>query len=261
VTTAAQAPDVRSSGERIEALLTACATAGPLARERAEELVRVVVELYGTGLERLLEIVYDGGGLTDAVLEQLADDDLVASLLLVHGLHPYGVRDRVEQALAKVRPYLGSHGGNVELLDVTDDGVVALRMMGSCDGCQCMGVTKQAAQKRFVGKGAGDSSDLDPSQGFGKFTPRARNAIVAVQNAAHSARNDEIGPGHLLLGLLSDPEALAAKAIVARGVSSETVWQTTTASLPPAADQVPELIPYSSRARKALELTFREACG
>jgi hypothetical protein len=122
-----------------------------------------------------------------------------------------------------------------------------------------MGVTKQAAQKRFVPKGQGEPSDLDPNQGFSRFTERARNVVMAAQNEARAANNDEIRPEHLLLGLLSEPDALAAASIVAQGVPLETVRQTVTATLPPAADQVPDLIPYDPRARKALELTFREA--
>jgi hypothetical protein len=122
-----------------------------------------------------------------------------------------------------------------------------------------MGVTKQAAQKRFVPKAPGEPSDLDPSQGFGRFTERARNVIMAAQNEAHAAGNDEIGPEHLVLGLLSEPEALAAAAIVAQGVTLEAVRQSVATALPPSADQVPELIPYDARGRKALELTFREA--
>lgn len=122
-----------------------------------------------------------------------------------------------------------------------------------------MGVTRQAAQKRFVPKSPGEPSDLDPRQGFGRFTPRARNVVVAAQNEAREAKNPEILPAHLVLGLLSEPEGLAARAIVAQGVSLETVRQTVTATLPPAADQVSELIPFDSDARKALELTFREA--
>ncbi|MFJ5227346.1 Clp protease N-terminal domain-containing protein [Streptomyces sp. NPDC088400] len=122
-----------------------------------------------------------------------------------------------------------------------------------------MGVTKQAAQKRFVPKTPGEPSDLDPSQGFGRFTDRARNVVVASQNEARAAGNLEILPEHLVLGLLSEPDGLAAKAIVARDVSPETVRRTVTATLPPAADSVPELIPYDARGRKALELTFREA--
>jgi hypothetical protein len=106
-------PDPAATGERIERLLEASAAAGPIARERAEELVRLVVELYGAGLERVLELAYDAGALDDDLLASLAGDELVSSLLLVHGLHPYGVEERVQRALDDVRPYLGSHGGDV----------------------------------------------------------------------------------------------------------------------------------------------------
>jgi ClpA/ClpB-like protein len=124
---------------------------------------------------------------------------------------------------------------------------------------QSMGVTKQAAQKRFVPKDPGQLSDLDPSQGFGRFTPRARNTVMAAQNEAHAAGNDQITPGHLVLGLLAEPNGLAAKAITAQGVPLETVRKAVTAALPPAAGQVPPLVPFDQQAKKALELTFREA--
>ncbi|CAN5256890.1 hypothetical protein BH18ACT9_BH18ACT9_01960 [soil metagenome] len=125
---------LRATGERIDTLLDASGAGGVVARERAEELVRLVADLYGAGMERILDIVYEAGGLDEEVLASLAADDLVASLLLVHGLHPYDVGQRVELALEGVRPYLGSHGGDVELLGVRDDGVVRLRLLGSCDG-------------------------------------------------------------------------------------------------------------------------------
>lgn len=119
-----------------------------------------------------------------------------------------------------------------------------------------MGVTRQAAQKRFVPK---ESADPDPSQGFERFTPRARNTVMAAHNEAIAARNPEGRPAHLVLGLLAEPEALAAKAITAQGVTLDTVRQAATAALPPAAEEVPELVPYGSDAKKVLELTFREA--
>jgi hypothetical protein len=120
-----------------------------------------------------------------------------------------------------------------------------------------MGVTKQAAQKRFVAKG--DAPDLDPSQGFSRFTERARNAIMAAQNEAQAARNTEIGVSHLVLGLLSEPEGLGASAIVEQGVTLDAVRQVATATLSPPADDVPALVPFDAHARKALELTYREA--
>jgi ATP-dependent Clp protease ATP-binding subunit ClpA len=118
-----------------------------------------------------------------------------------------------------------------------------------------MGVTKQAAQKRFVPRA--EATTLDPNGGFERFTPRARSAIVAAQNAAHEARNDEVTPDHLVLGVLSDPEALVTKLLKSHQVEPESVRAAIT--LPPAVDDTPQLIPFSGPARKALELTFREA--
>ncbi|UCM89517.1 Clp protease N-terminal domain-containing protein [Streptomyces marincola] len=122
-----------------------------------------------------------------------------------------------------------------------------------------MGVTRQAAQKRFVPKTPDEPSDLDPSQGFSRFTERARNVVMAAQNEARSAGNDEIRPEHLALGLLHEPDALAARAIAEQGVPLATVRQDVAAALPPAAEQLPDLIPFDPAARKVLELTFREA--
>jgi ATP-dependent Clp protease ATP-binding subunit ClpA len=118
-----------------------------------------------------------------------------------------------------------------------------------------MGVTKQAAQKRFVPKA--EATTLDPEQGFGRFTPRARGAVVAAQNAAHDAANGEITPAHLLLGVLSDPAALATVLLRLQKIDIEALHSAI--ALPPAASETPALIPFSGPARKVLELTFREA--
>ncbi|HEY7273177.1 MAG TPA: hypothetical protein VH502_10620 [Actinoplanes sp.] len=117
--------DWQEAGARIDALIASSASGGVVARERAEELVRLVADLYGAGLERLLEIVHDAGVLTDEVAEALAADELVSSLLLVHGLHPYDAGTRIERALADVR--------DAELLDVTPEGVARVRVSGH--GC------------------------------------------------------------------------------------------------------------------------------
>jgi hypothetical protein len=117
-----------------------------------------------------------------------------------------------------------------------------------------MGVTKQAAQKRFVSKA---EAAMDPNAGFTRFTPRARNVVVVAQNKAHQAGNGEIQPEHLILGLLDDPESLAVKVIAGRGVDLDTLRAAM--SLPGRVDQLPTLIPFDAQARKVLELTFREA--
>lgn len=120
-----------------------------------------------------------------------------------------------------------------------------------------MGVTRQAAQKRFVPKA---DADLDPSQeGFGRFTERARKVVMAAHTEGKAAGNTEGLPVHLVLGLLAEPDALAAQAITAQGVTLDAVREAATAALPPAAAEAPELIPYGPAAKKVLELTFREA--
>jgi hypothetical protein len=122
-----------------------------------------------------------------------------------------------------------------------------------------MGVTKQAARQRFVPKGPGEAAEIDASDGFSRFTPRARNVVMSAQNEARAAGNAEIGPAHLILGLLSEPDGGAARAIHAQGVMPDTIRRTVAAALPPAAGEVPALIPFDGPAKKALELTFREA--
>ncbi|AKZ57175.1 hypothetical protein SAM23877_4130 [Streptomyces ambofaciens ATCC 23877] len=119
-----------------------------------------------------------------------------------------------------------------------------------------MGVTRQAAQKRFVPK---ESADLDPSQGFNRYTPRARNVVMAAHTAAKTAGATEGVPEHLVLGLVTERESLSAKAIGAQGVTLDAVREAASAALPPAAAEPPELVPYGPAAKKVLELTFREA--
>jgi Fe-S cluster biogenesis protein NfuA/nitrite reductase/ring-hydroxylating ferredoxin subunit len=127
----------RTAGDRIQTLLDASAVGGTVARERAERLVGEVTDLYGAGLERMLRIAVAAD---PALVHSFVADDLVASLLLVHGLHPHDVERRIEDALDSVRPYVGSHGGDVKLLGVVDD-VVRLEFAGSCKSCPSSAVT------------------------------------------------------------------------------------------------------------------------
>src|SRR3954449_4447877 len=114
-----------------------------------------------------------------------------------------------------------------------------------------MGVSKQAVQKRFVAK--------EPAQDFTRFTPRARNVVVTAQNEARAAENPEIGTAHLVLGLLAARDGLAMRALEAQGVTADALRAAATATLPARADGLPALIPFDAQAKKALELTFREA--
>ncbi|MBV7695991.1 Clp protease N-terminal domain-containing protein [Streptomyces sp. TRM70350] len=175
-------------------------------------------------------------------------DDLIAAIKKVHD-EPL---DQLQDAVLA-----GEHLGDVAD-HLIGHFVDQARRSGASwtDIGKSMGVTRQAAQKRFVPK---ESMDLDPSQGFSRYTPRARAAVVASHSEAKHARHAEGLPEHLVLGLLADPEGLGAKAITAQGVTLEAVREAAEAVLPPSAEEAPELVPYGSDSKKVLELTFREA--
>jgi Fe-S cluster biogenesis protein NfuA len=152
--------DLRAAGDRVEQLLDELrATVDPRTYGRAEELLRLVTELYGAGLARVVELV---AATAPEMIEALVADDLIRSLLLVHGLHPEAVARRVEAALAQVRPLLSSHGGDVELLELDEEaGAVRLRLLGSCDGCPSSAVTLQSAVERAIVEAAPEIVCID----------------------------------------------------------------------------------------------------
>ena len=122
-----------------------------------------------------------------------------------------------------------------------------------------IGVTKQAARKRFLPKDPGAITDLEANQDFSRFTPRAKNVVMAAHTEAREAGDSQIRPAHLVLGLLSEPDAIAAKAITDTGITLDAVRAAAVATLPAPTDDPPSLVPYGPEARKTLELTFREA--
>jgi Fe-S cluster biogenesis protein NfuA len=133
--------DFQADLRRLDALLQGVERfTDPAAQVQTRAIVRAVLDLHGQGLGRILDHLGDAGGAGRAVLDACARDDVVSGLLLLHGLHPLDVEARVRQALDDVRPYLRSHGGNVELLSA-GEGVVRLRLVGSCHGCPSSSVT------------------------------------------------------------------------------------------------------------------------
>ncbi|WP_270155451.1 Clp protease N-terminal domain-containing protein [Nonomuraea corallina] len=119
-----------------------------------------------------------------------------------------------------------------------------------------MGVSKQAAQKRFVPK---EGSLAEELSSYARYTPRARVVIVKSQEEARRLGHDHIGPGHLVLGLLHEPEGLAAKAMVTLGAPLAEIRQAVESALGPGGDAAPATPPFSAQGRKVLELTLREA--
>jgi len=144
---------------RVDALLEEVEGAiGAVPVDTAIELVQALLDLYGEGLARVVSHVAaaDADG---ALASALASDELVSHLLLLHGLHPVPLEERVRGALDEVRPYLESHGGDVELLGV-EDGVVRLAMRGSCDGCAASSMTLKLAIEDAIHKAAADVEEV-----------------------------------------------------------------------------------------------------
>lgn len=126
--------DTEKKIERIEALVQEIEKGGdPAVQGPVRDLLQMLLELHGSALSHILEDVYRECG--QAFIDRLAEDELIGSVLLLHGLHPLSRTARVANALEDVKPYLASHGGNVELVDLTADGTVILRLEGSCHGC------------------------------------------------------------------------------------------------------------------------------
>ena len=178
-----------SAGERISSLLDALGSGGPVARDRAEELVRQVTELYGAGLERILQVLDRQGVLGPGTVSALTSDPLVSGLLLIHGLHPVDLPGRVAAALDSVRPYLGSHGGDVELLGISEEGVVRLRLLGSCQGCPSSSVTLKLAVEDAIETAAPEVTAIEVEEA----APAAVPALIPV-GALRSRLDGQVGP-------------------------------------------------------------------
>jgi Fe-S cluster biogenesis protein NfuA len=129
-------------------------------KDVAEGLVGAIVELYGDGLRRVVAALHEAGGPGQEIHERLVEDGVVASLLLIHDLYPIDLETRVREALATVRPYMESHGGDVELLGI-DEGVARLRLEGHCKGCPASAATLELAIKEAIDEAAPDLAGLE----------------------------------------------------------------------------------------------------
>ena len=166
--------EVKERVGRIEGLLDEIETfRDPEARAKTAEMVQVLLELYGEGLGRIVESVGRLG--SPELKDELLDDELVTHLLLLHGLHPVDVETRVLEALDEVRPYLESHGGNVEFLGLVD-GFARVRLEGSCDGCPSSAMTLELAIEEAVQKAA---PELEGVQAEGLAEPPPQTTIIA----------------------------------------------------------------------------------
>jgi Fe-S cluster biogenesis protein NfuA len=160
---------------RIEGLIQSVESIGDeKVRSQAHELVEALLEMQGAGLERLMEIIYESGPTGQAMIDELGRDELVSSLLLVHGLHPLDLESRVRNALEKVGPRLAQHGGSVDLLGVTREGAVKLRLAGTCHGCPSSILTLKFSIEEAIYAAAPDVTSLEV-EGATPLEPQSAN--------------------------------------------------------------------------------------
>jgi len=178
------------------------------AKRSAVGAIEALLALHGEGLERMLGMLQEQG--QQELIEQLAGDQMVAGLLILHDLHPVPLERRVSQALDKVRPYLGSHGGDVELLEVRD-GSVRLRLQGSCDGCPSSEMTLKYAIEQAINEAAPDVvainvAGLTPPKPAAGFIPLTQ---IRPVNQPQAAPQWQEAPGLLSL----EPSAVKGASI------------------------------------------------
>ena len=201
---ASNTSDVQAVGSKVEALLAElAASSDPATAGRAEELVSLLVEFYGAGLARIMEL------LDEQAAAPLLNDGLVTALLVLHDLHPQSTEERVLAALDRVRPYLGSHAGDVEYLGLDPDGTVRLRLAGSCDGCPSSAVTVKMAIEKGIEDVAPEVTKVDVE------------GVAPDRSAALLGGPGATPEGHTLLPLTQvskQPEPPAATWVQVEGV-------------------------------------------
>lgn len=202
---------------RIETLLEEIeAFPDPDLRAKTAEIVQGLLALYGEGLTRILAVVAEKAGpAAEPILDALAEDELIAHLLLLHDLHPVDIETRVTRALEEVRPYLKSHGGNVELLGI-DDGVARLRLQGSCSGCPSSTMTLKLAIEEALLRAAPDLEGIE-AEGVSEPPPRPINFLPASEILSLKEKRDAPrGPAWVAV---DGPGALASGTLQVRDVS------------------------------------------
>jgi Fe-S cluster biogenesis protein NfuA len=161
MTTKAEDNAFRERMQHLEALIQEIErSADPAARRRTQDIVQCLLDLHAAGFEKLLEHLETAGEPGRAMVDRLTHDDLLSSLLLLYNLHPLDLQTRVQQALDRVRPYVRSHGGNIELVDLTD-GRLRLRLQGSCHSCPSSAQTLKNVVEEAILEKAPDIESLE----------------------------------------------------------------------------------------------------
>lgn len=176
----------------------------------AEDLIGTMLELYGDGLERIVQALEAA----PEVRDELAQDGVVASLLLIHGLFPVPLAERVEAALESVRPYMESHGGGVELVRL-EDGVAHLRLRGSCDGCHASASTLELAIKEALDEAAPDLDGIEVEGVVEARQPKKLLPLIGETAPGESTWVELAGVAGLGIGALTQAQVGVIPLLVA----------------------------------------------
>lgn len=170
--------DPRQMAQRLQGLIDQIQSqSNPAARALLQDCLHSLLAFYGEGLSRILRCVQASGNHGAPILERLLQDSAVSGLLLIHGLHPIPLETRLQKALDKVRPYLQSHGGSIELLSLEDE-IARVRLHGTCKTCPSSAITLETAVRRAVEEACPDLIGLET-------VPEPPAAERANQEMAH----------------------------------------------------------------------------
>jgi Fe-S cluster biogenesis protein NfuA len=177
--------ELRGRMQQLESILSDVEDhADPATKTRVREIVQSLMEFHGAAIEKIVTAMATDGNGGRAMLDRLARDELVSSALLLYGLHPLDIETRVKAALEKSRPYLHSHGGNVELLSIGEDGQVRLRMEGSCKGCPSSAMTMKSTIEKAIYEAAPDVTGIEVEGAVEPVT--SKSETVFAGHSGHS---------------------------------------------------------------------------
>ncbi len=189
---APQLPTVTVSqhGKRIQELIEQVERLPDLAqRTLMLDTLQSLLTFYGQGLERILRIIKNADASGQKAMDAIAKDKLISSILLIHDLHPDSLEKRLHDALAKVQPYLKTHGGNVEVAGL-ENGVARLRLQGTCKSCASSAVTMELAIRRSIEENCPDLEGLEVEGMAQSQSPKATGKWVSLPSYAEPGEGE-----------------------------------------------------------------------
>jgi Fe-S cluster biogenesis protein NfuA/nitrite reductase/ring-hydroxylating ferredoxin subunit len=185
---AAPVDEMNRHGRRVQELMEQIeALPNSPARTLMHECMTSLLAFYGQGLERILNLIKRSGIGGQKTYDDLIHDRVVSGLLLIHGLHPVDLETRLRDALEKIRPYMQSHGGNVELLSLEND-FARLRLQGACKTCPSSAVTLELAVRHAIEEACPDLLGFDVEGATAQDAAPAIHAPAewtAIEEARH----------------------------------------------------------------------------